>query len=427
MTTTWPEGFLADLAAGPPGPAAGSAAAVAAAMAAALCEMAARRSDDTAAAARAADLRARALGLAAEDAEAVTAVLAGGEPRGQARERALAAPRAVAAAAEEVTRLASELEPRVRRHLRPDVAAARTLGEAAAVAASSLAAVNAAAGALEPWSLARRERLGDDEVAWDVLGDGPPVVLVHGTPSWSYLWRKVAPALAETFTIYLLDLPGYGDSPPRRGGRVSIASHAETLAELLRRWDLDDPAVAGHDIGGGIALRAHLAHGARFRRIALVDAVVLAPWITPTTRHIQTHLDVYRTMPVHIFERVTAAHLATAVARGFDREAFEAYHAHWRGERGQAAYLAKVEQFDEEHTRELEPRLATIDVPVLVVWGAQDAWLDPAVARRLAERIPGAELTLIENAGHFSMEDAPAEVAQALADFLGEGGGADAV
>jgi len=243
-------------------------------------------------------------------------------------------------------------------------------------------------------------------------------VLVHGTPSWSYLWRNVAPELAREFTVYALDLPGYGDSPAPADGVASIATHATVLVELLEEWGLEEPAVAGHDIGGAIVLRAHLLHERRFRRLALIDAVVLAPWVTPTTRHIQANLDVYRTMPNHIFEQITAAHLRTAVRRDFDPEAFAAYQGRWQGVDGQAAYLQKVAHFEEQDTREFEPLLGSIGVPVLVLWGAEDAWLDPSLAHRVGDLIPGSEVRLIPGAGHFSLEDAPAEIRQALLHFF---------
>ena len=271
---------------------------------------------------------------------------------------------------------------------------------------------------MRPWALGRRADLSRGVVAWDVFGDGPPVVLVHGTPSWSYLWRNVVPALAREFSVYVVDLPGYGDSDPPADTDVSIASHARTLGELLDHWGLEAPAIAAHDIGGAIVLRAYLLQRQPLRRLALVDAVVLAPWITATTRHIQAHLDVYRTMPNHIFEQVTAAHLRTAVRRGFQPDAFAAYQGRWQGPEGQAAYLQKVARFDEGDTREFEPLLGTIDVPVLVVWGTDDAWLDRSQAHRLGDLIPGSEVRLIADAGHFVMEDAPAEVAEALGDFF---------
>jgi len=137
------------------------------------------------------------------------------------------------------------------------------------------------------WTLERRVTTARGEIAWDRLGDGPAVVLVHGTPSRSVLWRDVAPLLAEHFTVYVFDLLGFGQSERHVEQEVCIRSQGEVLAELVQTWGLRAPAVVGHDIGGATVLRAHVLEGMPARRIVLVDAVVLRPWITATTRHIK--------------------------------------------------------------------------------------------------------------------------------------------
>jgi pimeloyl-ACP methyl ester carboxylesterase len=81
---------------------------------------------------------------------------------------------------------------------------------------------------VKPWRLGQRAEVLGGEVAFEVFGEGPPVVLIHGTPSRSYIWRGVAPALAERFSVYVFDLLGYGDSEPR-GDDVSIAAQARAL------------------------------------------------------------------------------------------------------------------------------------------------------------------------------------------------------
>ncbi len=416
--------FLDELAADPPGPAAGSAAAIVVAMAAALLELAARRSGENRLSLRASSLRTTVVPLAEADARAYQEVLRSrGDERRSALSRASDVLLEIAAVAAAVEELASPLVERAKPALRGEAVAAVELARAARRVSERLVMVNLAGKdrgevASQGWALARRAELSRGAVAWDAFGAGPPVVLVHGTPSWSYLWRNVVPALAREFTVYVFDLPGYGDSPAPPDGNVSIATHATTLVELLDFWGLEAPAAAGHDIGGAILLRAHLLHQRSLQQLALIDAVVLAPWITPTTRHIQAHLDVYGTMPNQIFDRVAAAHLRTAVHGEFDEGAFAEYHGRWQGVQGQAAYLHKVAHFDEEHTRSFEPMLGTIRVPVLVVWGAKDAWLNPALAHQLGALIPGAAVRLIAGAGHFAMEDAPAEVTQALLGFL---------
>ncbi len=268
------------------------------------------------------------------------------------------------------------------------------------------------------WNLRRRTRTSAGEIAYDALGYGPPVILVHGTPSRSYVWRDVALKLADRFTVYVFDLLGFGESERREGLDVSIPAQARILAELMEAWGLEEPAVAGHDIGGAISLRAHLLERVPFSRIALIDAVVLRPWITPTTRHVKAHLDVYETMPTAVFEAIVGSHLRTATHLPMDEAAFDAYLTQWSGALGQRLYLQKDARLDEGDTAAFEPLLASIAVPVRIIWGEHDAWLPPTTAERLKETIPDADLSVLPDTGHFAMEDSPAEVAEALEEFL---------
>jgi pimeloyl-ACP methyl ester carboxylesterase len=268
------------------------------------------------------------------------------------------------------------------------------------------------------WRLSQTYDTPGGTVAYEILGDGPPVVLVHGTPSWSYLWRNVASELARRFTVYVCDLLGYGTSQKRDGQDVSIAAQTRMLAGLLDAWALREPCVAGHDFGGAITLRLMLLEGRRFRRVALCDAVAIAPWITPFSRHVQRHLEAFQTVPGHIHRQMIAAHLRTAIARDVTDAELQPYLQPWLGPLGQAAYYRQVAQFDERYTREIEPRYGQISTPTLVLWGEQDRWLAPERGRQLASVIPGARLGLIPNAGHFLPEDQPGPVAEALASFF---------
>jgi pimeloyl-ACP methyl ester carboxylesterase len=271
------------------------------------------------------------------------------------------------------------------------------------------------------WNLRSRAGLSGGEIAYDALGYGPPVILVHGTPGRSYVWREVASRLADRFTVYVFDLLGFGESERREGLDVSIAAQARLLAELVETWGLAEPAVAGHDIGGAISLRAHLLEHVPFSRIALIDAVALRPWITPTTRHVKAHLDVYGTMPTQVFEAIVASHLRTATHEPMDETALEAYLDQWTGELGQRLYLQKDAQLDEDDTAAFEPLLPSIEVPVRIVWGEHDAWLPPTTAERLNETIPSSDLRILPGTGHFAMEDSPDEVTAALEEFFAAG------
>ncbi|HEV2752658.1 MAG TPA: alpha/beta fold hydrolase [Solirubrobacteraceae bacterium] len=192
------------------------------------------------------------------------------------------------------------------------------------------------------WQLRHRARTRRGEIAWDAFGEGPPVVLTHGTPSRSLVWREVASALAERHEVYVWDLLGFGDSERHVDQDVSLVAHGEVLAELVEQWGLERPALVGHDIGGAVVLRAHLLEQVPVARLGLVDAVVLAPWITPRTRDMQRTADRWTALPDPELGELIAGHLRTATVAPLPREVFGALFGQWEGREGQALYLRNL-------------------------------------------------------------------------------------
>ncbi|GAA4899561.1 alpha/beta fold hydrolase [Streptomonospora salina] len=268
------------------------------------------------------------------------------------------------------------------------------------------------------WSLPDRVRVSGGRVATGVLGQGPPVILVHGTPAWSYLWRGVAERLAEQHTVYMWDMLGFGDSRADPGVAPSIARQAATLAELVDHWELDAPALVGHDIGGGVVARAHLVEQVPVTALALVDAAVLGPWNTPFTDHQQRYAEAWRTMPADVFAELAAIRLRSAVQTPMPPDVAEAYLAPWAGRQGQNRWVDQVAAVGYADTRDAVELLDSVTAPTLVLWGEQDGWLDPSVGSDLAAAVPGARLRTVPGAGHFLPEDAPEAAAHALSEFL---------
>ncbi len=186
----------------------------------------------------------------------------------------------------------------------------------------------------------------------------------------------------------------------------------------MEYWGLDAPALVGHDIGGGIVLRAHLLDQVPAQRIALLDAAVIGPWNTPFTDHIQHHEEAYRTMPPHVFADIIAPRMRTAVHRPMSDEVAAAYLAPWDGAAGQQRWIDQVAHVSYLDTEDVVARLDQVTAPTLVLWGEQDGWLDPAMGDRLTAAIPGARQERITAAGHFVAEDNPGDTADALLRFL---------
>jgi pimeloyl-ACP methyl ester carboxylesterase len=271
--------------------------------------------------------------------------------------------------------------------------------------------------ALTDWKLTKSFASSSGEVRWDRLGAGEPIVLCHGTPFSSYVWRAVARALAQTHTVYVWDMPGYGTSEMAEGQDVSLAAQGRVFAELLAHWGLERPTVYAHDFGGAVSLRAHLLHGVPYRRLALVDVVALRPWGSPSFRHLGAHADVFAALPPNLHRALVEEYVASVSPRGLHPEVLERVVAPWTTEAGQPAFYRQIAQADQRHTDEFHDRLGEIDIPVLVCWGTADSWIPYAKAHELAGLIPGAQVRLMDGAGHLVQEDAPAELTAALAAF----------
>ncbi|MDR2998460.1 MAG: alpha/beta hydrolase, partial [Microbacterium sp.] len=213
------------------------------------------------------------------------------------------------------------------------------------------------------------------EVFWERLGEGPPLVLLHGTPWSSSLWRPYAAALADRFTVYLWDMPGYGRSSKSADDAVDLGVQAELFIELLRRWGLERPHVVAHDFGGAVALRARLLHGAEFRSLCLVDVVALSPWGSPFFTLVKENADVFAQLPPHIHRAAVEAYVRGASHRGLRDDDLEMLVSPWLGEAGQAAFYRQIAQADERFTDEVEPCYGEITEPVHIVWGADDTWI----------------------------------------------------
>lgn len=273
---------------------------------------------------------------------------------------------------------------------------------------------------MSEWQLTETFRSTSGDVRWDSLGEpGPdPVVLLHGTPFSSYVWRAVARSLARRHQVFVWDMPGYGASEKSADQDVSLAAQGRIFAELLEHWGLAEPLVVAHDFGGAVSLRAHLLHGARYRALALVDPVALAPWGSPFFRLVGAHSDVFEQLPPALHRALVREYVGSASGPGLHPAVLDRLVEPWLGEVGQAAFYRQIAQADQKYTDEVQDRYGEIGVPTLVCWGQEDTWIPPEKGRELVARIPGARLEPIAGAGHLVQEDAPAELAAALAEFL---------
>ena len=201
----------------------------------------------------------------------------------------------------------------------------------------------------EEWSWRGRR------VRWGRWGSGPDVVFCHGTPWSSALWAPYAQALSASYTVHLWDMPGYGTSSMDPTTRSPSTCRASCWPTCSPTGSSSAPHVVAHDIGGAVALRAHLLHGRAYASLALVDVVALAPWGSDYFRLVSEHADVFAAVPPAMHEGALRAYVAGASHRGLSAPALDELVAPWLGEQGQPAFYRQIAQATQEHTDEIEP------------------------------------------------------------------------
>ncbi|HEU0129809.1 MAG TPA: alpha/beta fold hydrolase [Mycobacteriales bacterium] len=276
---------------------------------------------------------------------------------------------------------------------------------------------------------------GTDHVVDDVRlhvvhhgsGDGLPVLLVHGVPTSSYLWRDVQRDLGHAHRTYAVDLAGLGCSERPADGRYDLATQAALLLGLLDDLGLDRVAVVGHDVGGGVAVNLAAVAADRVAALVLVDTPLHADtWPVPAIRALAApYLGEAQTALLRLAPGAGEKYLATQLARGLratelSRKSLTHYTAPLLSADGARGLLGVIRAADPQQVEAAFALVAAEPPPALVLWGEADAWFSPAVGRRIAGELRGASFVEVPDAGHFLPEDRPERVAEEIEGFLAE-------
>jgi pimeloyl-ACP methyl ester carboxylesterase len=250
-------------------------------------------------------------------------------------------------------------------------------------------------------------------------GAGEPVVFIHGFPTSSHVWSDVVPFMPHGHRLVVLDLLGYGRSDRPFHRQLGINAHADRVAELLDELRIDRACVVGHGVGGGVAqsLATRFAH--RVSRLGLIDSVAFDAWPTVMGQLARMSAPLARMLP----PSVCLAALRRSLRRAYTDAARAAHsvdlYAHaFADSEGRDALVAHLRALRSNETRALGAALQRIAVPTAIVWGENDHVVPIELGHRLRETIPGAILEVIPGAGHFTPEEAPRRVADAITALL---------
>jgi pimeloyl-ACP methyl ester carboxylesterase len=255
--------------------------------------------------------------------------------------------------------------------------------------------------------------------------DGRPVVLLHGFGGSTFSWRAtVSPLVAAGRRTLAIDLLGFGLSDKSFDADYGHPAQARRVAAAMAALDVGRAAVIGHSMGANVAL--HLAHS----RSDLVERLVLVDASVQTEHSALAPGQLLHLPPVARWGRIAARALATP-ERVTDilRSAYR--DPQLVDEETAAGYLLPLGVRDWDNAllaivrdaggNALPIAPATIELPTLIVWGADDAWIDVVEGERLRRAMPRARLIVIDDAGHLPFEEQPTRFIDAVLPFL-EGG-----
>ena len=262
-------------------------------------------------------------------------------------------------------------------------------------------------------------------VRWhvQVMGDGPALLLLHGTGAATHSWRALAPLLAEHFTVVAPDLPGHGFTSGRPAGGLAMAAMARGLEELLQALDVQPQAIVAHSAGAAIAVRMALDGHVEPVAIVGLDAALLPfPGLGAKLFPTLARLLFVNPFAPSIFARMartrgeTARFLARSTGSRIDAEGVGCYERLFATPGHCAGAIGMMSAWDLDS---LKRDLPDLRAPLLLVHGERDSAIPIATARAAAATV-GARVEALAGLGHLAHEERPDEVAAIIRQFVGE-------
>ncbi|MBE9140125.1 alpha/beta hydrolase [Nodosilinea sp. LEGE 07088] len=246
------------------------------------------------------------------------------------------------------------------------------------------------------------------------------VLLMHGIPTWGYLYHAVIPPLVQAgYRVLAPDFLGHGWSDRRDRFDRSFQDQARMVVALLAALELNRVDVVGHDTGGAVALILAIEHSHLVRRLVIANSVCY-------DRFDDDMLDFghpLRWQPRPVEDLVAA--LEESLAAGLSNlnqltsEFRVGIIAPWASEEGKLSLIRNAAALNANQTMALVDRHSDITAPTMVLWGMDDPWQKAEDGQRLASEIPTAHFHALEGASHWAQQDAPEAFTEALLAFFG--------
>ncbi len=264
-------------------------------------------------------------------------------------------------------------------------------------------------------------RIDGLDIAYRELGDGPAVLLLHGWPTSSYLFRDVIEPLAQHHRVIAPDLPGFGASSKPTGIRYDFALFESVIDGLLDRAGAFEVMLLGHDLGGPIAVHWALRNPDRVTSVALLNTILYPEFSAEVVEFVQRMLDPVTAMAETSPESL-AEFMRLGVAEGhrMSLDAIAEYLSPFATDDDRRALAAAAIGLDLAGFAQIGAEMPTLNVPLRLIYGEQDRILPDiaTTAQRIQRDCPQAQVTALPSCGHFLLEQEPRLVGEMLTEFF---------
>ncbi|MEM7550310.1 MAG: alpha/beta hydrolase [Bacteroidota bacterium] len=258
------------------------------------------------------------------------------------------------------------------------------------------------------------------DVAYTDFGHGEPLILLHGIPTWSFLYNSVINDLSQDYRVIAPDFLGHGWSDQRDKFDRSIEVQAKMILSLMDHLNLKSAHFIGHDTGGGVSLILAVNHGERINKLVLSNIVVYDSWPIDDMLALGNPEWVDKSV-TEIADFLLEGYAVGLTDKSRLTENFkEGIIAPYITETGKVSLIRNASALNTNHTVALMDRHHTIRSKTLLLWGVDDPWQTIADGEQLASEIPNSRLVKLENASHWVQQDAPERYISEVIQFLKE-------
>jgi pimeloyl-ACP methyl ester carboxylesterase len=273
---------------------------------------------------------------------------------------------------------------------------------------------------------AKTLELSGGRLRYHDVGEGPPIVFVHGVVVNANLWRKVVARLSDRYRCIALDMPLGAHLEPLPGVDLSPPALANLVADALEALGLEDVTLVANDTGGAFCQLVALDRPERLGRLVLTTCdsfehfpPKLFSFLGPLSRMPWAIPLLFAPLRMRAPRRLPIAYGWLTSKPIEPREAEDSYVLPLLTDRRIRADFSRVAKgLDPRYTLEAGERLGSFDKPALIAWSKEDKLFPRSDAERLAAALPNARLEWIEGARTFSPEDCPERVAELIASFV---------